>query len=35
MTEMTAAQRIARDLHEHAKYMGHGKCGVKTCVECA
>jgi hypothetical protein len=29
------AKKVARDLHEYAKYVGYGHCGSDTCVECA
>jgi hypothetical protein len=32
---MTAAQKVAKAYHDYAKYMGHGHCGSRTCVECA
>ena len=31
----TASQIMAKQLHEHAKYLGMGKCGSPTCQECA
>jgi hypothetical protein len=35
VSELTPAQKYAKAMHDHAKYVGYGHCGSWTCVECA